>query len=226
MRYSILLSEQSGDDARNYPAATLARDIYFKVFENWERASHSFVNPVVNARITILKKIQERWDISLDRGKLDVRETFNAKLDKLFDILNCKCKIFICSEFGCPAGCKKEAHIYCTCPKEMKIPVKELAFIKGQRDKTGSIRPRQIGLQDIPAFPENKRLLKRQKREEERKWLDQHKQRRSPDSSLLPNELIFADEERQEHYSVCIEPDGRHLYRFTPDKCPKYVKPA
>ena len=137
MRYGRLLREQSGDDARNYPAAIFARDIYLEVIENWERASHSFVDPVVNARITILKKIQESWDTSLSRGKLDVKEIFTAELDKPFDILNySRFEIVICSEFGCPAGCKKEPHINCTGPKEMKIPVKEFAFIKGQRDKT------------------------------------------------------------------------------------------
>ena len=35
---------------------------------------------------------------------------------------------------------------------------------------------------------------------------------------------------RQEHYSVCrptcSKPDGRYLYHFTPEKCPKSVKPA
>jgi len=39
----------------------------------------------------------------------------------------------------------------------MKIPVKELAFIKGHRNKTGSIGPHQI---DLPDIPENKRLMK------------------------------------------------------------------
>jgi len=43
---------------------------------------------------------------------------------------------------------------------------------------------------------------------------------------LLSNELIFADEERQEHYSVCNEPEGRYLYRFTSEKFPKSFKPA
>jgi len=42
--------------------------------------------------------------------------------------------------------------------------MKELVFIKGQRDKTGSIGPQQNGLPDIP---EIKKLLKRQKRREE-----------------------------------------------------------
>ena len=73
--------------------------------------------------------------------------------------------------------------------QEILISVKEFAFTKGQRDKIGSIGPHQIGLPDIP---EKKKLLKRQKREEERKWLDEHKQRSAPDSSLLLNELIFA----------------------------------
>ena len=31
---------------------------------------------------------------------------------------------------------------------------------------------------------------------------------------------------RQENHSVCSDPDGRYLYHFTPDKCPKSVKPA
>ena len=61
LRYGLLLREQSGDDAHNYPAATFARDIYLKVIESWERASHSFVNTVVNARIIILKKIQKTY---------------------------------------------------------------------------------------------------------------------------------------------------------------------
>ena len=87
----------------------------------------------------------------------------------------------------------RKKHINCTWPKEMKIKVKELAFITDQRDKTGSIGPHQNGLPDIP---ENKKLLKRQKRrEEERKWLHEHKQRSPPDSLLLSNELIFVDEE-------------------------------
>src|SRR6218665_4185635 len=64
LRYGILLREQSGDDAHNYPAATFARDIYLKVIENWEQASQSFVNPVVNARIALLKKIQESSELA------------------------------------------------------------------------------------------------------------------------------------------------------------------
>ena len=112
LRYG-LLREQSGEDGRNYPAASLAKDIYPAMLQKWELANSSFVIPVVTSRITILNKIKVIWeqakDISLGRGKHEVKESFNSKLDKLFDMLNCKCTIATCSEFDCPAdsGCWK-----------------------------------------------------------------------------------------------------------------------
>ena len=94
IRLRILLREESGDDARNYTAASLAKDIYPTVLEKWELANSSFVTPIINSRTRILKKIQESWEqaknISLGRGKLDIKEIFTAKLDKLFDVLNCR----------------------------------------------------------------------------------------------------------------------------------------
>lgn len=202
MRYGLLLREKSGDDVRNYPAASIAKDIYPKLLEIWERANSSFVAPVLNSRVTILQKIQGSWEqtknISLGRGNLYVKEAFTSKLDHLLDILNCKCKIFLCSEFGCPADadCKKEAHINCTCPKDMKIPVKELAFIKGQRDKIGSIGPHQIGLPDVP---EHKRQIKKRKRQDdERRKLSKHKQISNQDVSVSLNEIMSCNDENEE----------------------------
>jgi len=74
--------------------------------------------------------------------------------------------------------------------------VKEFVFIKGQRDKSGSIGPHQIGLPDIS---EKRKLLKRQmRREENRKWLDEHKQGSEPDISLLSDEHNFSYEESEQ----------------------------
>lgn len=197
LRYGLLLREQSDEDIRNYSAASVAKDIYPEVLEKWERANSLFVTPVLNSRITILNKIQSSWEqaknISLGRGKLDVKEAFASKLDKLFDILNCKCDIFLCSDFDCP-GCKREAHINCMCSKKMKIPVNELAFIKGQRDKVGSFGPHQIGLPDLP---EHNRLVKKQKRQEDqRKRSAKHKL--VNDISFLSSEITFDSDENEE----------------------------
>src|SRR6218665_1732188 len=209
MRYGIFLREQSGEDVRNYPAVSLAKDIYPKILEKWGRANRSFVAPIINSQPRILKKIQESWEetknISLGRGKLDVKEAFTPKLDKLFDILNCKCEMFVCSEFGCfgDAGCSKGAHINCTCPKEMKIP--ELAFIKGQREKTGSIGPHQIG----PNLPEHNRQVKKRKRQEdERRRHTEYKQKRKYDTSKPTNELILSHDQTEEQLADVQDGNG------------------
>ena len=146
LKYGILLREQ------NYPADSLAKDIHPELLEKWGRANRCFVVTIVNSWVTILKKIQDSWEqaqnISLGKRKINTKEAFTSKLDKLFDILNYKCTIVFCSECSCFADdtCKHETHINCTCLRDMKIPVKELAFIKGQREKCGFVGPHQIGL--------------------------------------------------------------------------------
>ena len=59
----------------------------------------------------------------------------------MIDLLHCKCVIKSCEENSCESGCSQGAHIICTCPRECKIPVLELLFIKDQRSKVkrGSI---------------------------------------------------------------------------------------
>jgi len=54
----------------------------------------------------------------------------------------------------------------CDCSREKKIPMIELAFIKGQREKVGSIGPHQIGPVDLP---ENRRQLLQNERQEKRR---------------------------------------------------------
>src|SRR5678815_3689174 len=78
LRYGFLLREQSGENVRNYPAATLAKDIYPKVLEKFKLANSCFVVPILNSRVTVLKKIEENREkatnISLGRGKLELKE--------------------------------------------------------------------------------------------------------------------------------------------------------
>ena len=55
-------------------------------------------------------------------------------MDKLFDILICKCKFSEC--MVCPKDCTS-AHIECVCARKFKIPKQDLFFIKDQREKVG-----------------------------------------------------------------------------------------
>jgi hypothetical protein len=117
-----------------------------KVLEKWQLANSAFEPPVVNSqvchsipkvvlyccnlfqfvKITMVKRIQDSWDqardVSLGRGKLSVKDAFLEKLDKLFDILNCKCEMVPCRDHSCPVTCTKEIHVTCSCAKEKRIP--------------------------------------------------------------------------------------------------------
>ena len=55
----------------------------------------------------------------------------------------------------------------CTCSKEKKIPVKDIPFIKGQREKVGSKGPHQMGLADVPEHKRQMKAIERKEKEED-----------------------------------------------------------
>ena len=65
--------------------------------EKWQKASVVFKPPLTNDESTICAKIKEAWEQAtlVVQGKASkrMRDTTVPKLDKLFDILNCKCII-------------------------------------------------------------------------------------------------------------------------------------
>ncbi|KAG7163879.1 hypothetical protein Hamer_G030375, partial [Homarus americanus] len=107
----------------------------------WTKANALFKPPVINQCRTIELKLTKLWhkavETSLGKGNLARKNEFLHTLDTLFDILTCKCSIQLCSESNCSHSGKREnnSHIDCGCPREKKIPVLELEFIKAQRTK-------------------------------------------------------------------------------------------
>ena len=164
LRYGIYLRE-SHTNPRYYSVKIMAKDIYQKLKYLWEKANPLFKNPVIWSEKTIVDKICLMWermtDISNKRiTKSSAIEQFKSSLNKIFDILKCKCSITSCSEFGC-GGCSISVHTKCICAKEMKIPILELAFIKAQREKVGSLSKLQMGPVD---YIETKKQKKSEKR--------------------------------------------------------------
>ena len=125
LRYGLLLREECNIDGKNYPTSVLAKDIYHKVIEKWQHANSSFQSPVLVSRVTIVERIKDSWEqarnISLGRGNLSSKQSFICKLDKLFDILTCKCDIVQCDDYSCTESCTKQAHVKCTCRKEIRF---------------------------------------------------------------------------------------------------------
>ena len=121
LRYGLLVRELSENDPRNMTVKDVSKAIFDAVTSQWLKANALFKPPVIVSEKSATDKIIEAWDmatkISQNRTKKDQKERFEKKLDKLFDILSCKCQILSCSDFGCLPDCSLEAHINCSCPK-------------------------------------------------------------------------------------------------------------
>ena len=148
IRRGILLKEQNiqdGIDARHYPAYAIARDLAPILESQWLKANAKFVYPVILSRQRIEEKILALWkkvyDVALGRGKAADRAKVEEGLDKLMDIVYCKCTIIMCQEPRSicpkPTKCKLKAHALCSCAKEWKVPVLDLLWLRSQREKLG-----------------------------------------------------------------------------------------
>ena len=200
LRLGLLMRDSSCEDRRNYPIDELASDIYPILINQWSKANPAFVSPILNDKKRICVRIKDAWTLattySQGKGKLKSKLNFNEKLDRLFDILNCKCKILSCEEQNCN-GCDEKSHISCSCQREKKIPYLELSYIKDQREKIGSVGKHQMAQIDIPEVQRIKRKLERQSIAENAKEKRMKKLEESS-TSINYNIISTTDEESSE----------------------------
>ena len=147
----------------SYPLTELVTDMTQAVITQYHRANQGFQPPVIISERAVCLKLKLAWETAQKIAKKHITKSsqiqaFESKLDRLLDILKCKCPIKLCQEFGCPEQCRRcrncgqcgecklckdcteceqGAHIACSCSKEEKIPVLELRFILAQREKKG-----------------------------------------------------------------------------------------
>nr|XP_047140650.1 uncharacterized protein LOC124815868 [Hydra vulgaris] len=139
----------------------MAKKVACSVIVQWQKANANFKAHIIYSEKNIVYKIIKAWNIafliSVNKENKKNKKEFILKLDKLFDILNCKCQISYCKEFGCKVVCKQQAHITCNCSKEFKIPIIDIFYIKTERDKVGARGLLQISSKD---FPEHNKQVK------------------------------------------------------------------
>ena len=66
-------------------------------------------------------------------------------MDKVFEILKCRCIITTCNKSVCGNKCKWEAYVKCSYPKQELIPKTELKFFLSQRQHGATAPMYQIG---------------------------------------------------------------------------------
>ncbi|KAG7157448.1 hypothetical protein Hamer_G005885, partial [Homarus americanus] len=162
------------------------------LLHQWTKANALLKPPVINQCRTIELKLSKLWhkavETSLGKGNLARKNEFLHTLDTLFDILTCKCSIQLCSESNCSHSGKREnnSHIDCGCPREKKIPVLELEFIKAQRTKAEGQGSMQMGSID---YSETKKQIANAKKREQIREREQKKKMKSEEAIQREEEL-------------------------------------
>jgi hypothetical protein len=89
-------------------------------------------------------------------------QNLEEKLDKLFDISACICKLPSRPCDDNAVKCKKEncqtQHIICTCSPSKKVPLEEREYLRDQRAKTTPKGSFQLGSVDKAAVKRDKRV--------------------------------------------------------------------
>ena len=141
-----LLRERNVGVNSEYSVHKMATAAVPLVLDTWRKANAMLVDKDVRkSDKAITAMIKGAWEnaYSADNSNKKakhrfINRNFDAKLDKLFDILYCKCDFASCEDISCVKKSCDGVHIVCDCPERQKIPVIELAFIKDQREKIGS----------------------------------------------------------------------------------------
>lgn len=153
-------------------------DMLEKVKERWTTASAKFQPPVTVMDKAIHARLTRLWEKSKSIARMQIKSrekvsAFEEQLDRLFDITKCRCAILTCREAdcdGCPSSSSSSlppCHIKCSCPREHKIPVLELPFIRIQREKIGGKSDCMMSSVDIKEHQKMVAALKRKEKSEE-----------------------------------------------------------
>ncbi|KAG7163291.1 hypothetical protein Hamer_G004410 [Homarus americanus] len=198
-KYGALLSHYMACFRQICRDKELINDMIVPLLHQWTKANALFKPPVINQCRTIELKLTKLWhkavETSLGKGNLARKNEFLHTLDTLFDILTCKCSIQLCSESKCSIQLCSESnsgkrennsHIDCGCPREKKIPVLELEFIKAQRTKAEGQGSMQMGSID---YSETKKQIANAKKREQIREREQKKKMKSEEAIQREEEL-------------------------------------
>ena len=136
-----------------YPIKEMAKDLVILIKAQWHKANSKFVQPVTISKRRMEDKILVLWNevvgLAQGQGKAAEKNKIEKSLDQLFDIFQCKHTIILCQEpFSCCSNvkCKLGAHLSkdCKCPKDQKVTVLDLEWLRSQRDKQEEIGGMQM----------------------------------------------------------------------------------
>ena len=136
-------------DPRNVQMQEIFSEVALEIAERWSSSNNELNEPIVCGPKAIEQRLSRGWstfsEIARDKARKATKEQWEPKLDKLLDIALCTCRIVLCSEDDAPCKetCDAQAHCLCNCDLKVRLPQKELLWIKAQREKEGSVSSMQ-----------------------------------------------------------------------------------
>ena len=180
----ILLLKETGT-RYHFSFRTVTEEICNEIRRRWTKANCKLQPPVTITDCRMESKLLMLWAKAnkIARGQIKSEgqiNSFEEKLDRLFEITKCRCQILSCGEADC-CGCPSTSsdlppcHIKCFCPRKQKIPITELSFLLAQRQKVGERSSCMMGGVDqkeskkLLLTAQRKERLKRRATEEKKK---------------------------------------------------------
>ena len=125
-KQGLLLKERAISDYRNYTNKELAIDLSAMVLKSWLKVNILLEKVLLQDRtiITYVEEMFRKLEAILNRREKKAKEkkvALDAQMDKLFNILYCKCLFIPCSQIGCAGDCEFKIHLTCTCPNHLKV---------------------------------------------------------------------------------------------------------
>ena len=128
-------------DPRNVKTQEIFSDVALEIAERWSSSNHDLKEPIVCGLKAIEQRLSRGWstycEIAWNKARKATKKQWEPKLDKLLDIAFCTCRIVLCDEDDAPCKetCDAKAHCLCNCDLNLRLPQKELLWIKSPAGK-------------------------------------------------------------------------------------------
>ena len=168
------------------------------VIAQWKKSNDIFCPPVTITERSLVNKLIRFWtkaeNVAWNRSNKKESKFVMEKLDKVIDITICPHTILLCNnpESGCPSEnkCLYKAHIKCSCPREIKVPVMELRWLYGQQHKSGEKSDMMMYGVDIVESHRQTKAAKRRVTETETKMNKKKKLQQQSEAELCQDEVM------------------------------------
>ena len=191
---AVRMEQQIGPES---DIRSIAKKIEPTIRRKWEEVNPRLKLIQPDSVINKIVKIEETSNlIKVKKLSAKKRDFFLDNIEKLFDILICKCPFVECDSSTCASIPCNVPHLNCVCEVHLKIPKIELAFIKDQRNKTGLNGGKMVmGGVDLVIAQQQEATKKKKEGEVKQKtnYLKETENSRSKRAQYQKEDLIIED---------------------------------